>query len=287
MENNTLCNRHSLGVNNHTKMYVTYTRIYGWSEYGGESSYQPGYRLENMMWMTLLVYDYIIPGEKKMAAINNDWLEALQGEFKKPYYKKLFETVNEEYRTRQIFPPADDIFNAFHLTPLHKVKVVILGQDPYHNVGQAHGLCFSVKKGVDIPPSLVNIYKELHDDLGCTIPNHGCLTKWAEQGVLMLNTVLTVRAHQANSHRGIGWEEFTDAAIMALNSQNRPIVFILWGAPAQRKASMLNNPNHLILKAPHPSPLSAYRGFFGSKPFSKTNKFLEAGGGEAIDWQID
>ena len=173
-----------------------------------------------------------------MAAINNDWLEALQGEFKKPYYKKLFETVNEEYRTRQIFPPADDIFNAFHLTPLHKVKV-------------------------------------------------GCLTKWAEQGVLMLNTVLTVRAHQANSHRGIGWEEFTDAAIMALNSQNRPIVFILWGAPAQRKASMLNNPNHLILKAPHPSPLSAYRGFFGSKPFSKTNKFLEAGGVEPIDWQID
>ena len=213
-----------------------------------------------------------------MAAINNDWLEALQGEFKKPYYKKLFETVNEEYRTRQIFPPADDIFNAFHLTPLHKVKVVILGQDPYHNVGQAHGLCFSVKKGVDIPPSLVNIYKELHDDLGCTIPNHG---------VLLINAILTVRAHQANSHRGIGWEEFTDAAIMALNSQNRPIVFILWGAPAQRKASMLNNPNHLILKAPHPSPLSAYRGFFGSKPFSKTNKFLEAGGVEPIDWQID
>ena len=139
----------------------------------------------------------------------------------------------------QIFPPADDIFNAFHLTPLMNVKVVILGQDPYHNVGQAHGLCFSVKKGVDIPPSLVNIYKELHDDLGCTIPNHGCLTKWAEQGVLMLNTVLTVRAHQANSHRGIGWEEFTDAAIMALNSQDSPIVFILWGAPAQRKARML------------------------------------------------
>lgn len=135
-----------------------------------------------------------------MAAINNDWLDALKEEFKKPYYKKLFETVNEEYRTRQIFPPADDIFNAFHLTPLHNVKAVILGQDPYHNVGQAHGLCFSVKKGVDVPPSLVNIYKELHDDLGCTIPNHGCLTKWAEQGVLMLNTVLTVRAHQANSH---------------------------------------------------------------------------------------
>ena len=222
-----------------------------------------------------------------MAAINNDWLEALQGEFKKPYYKKLFETVNEEYRTRQIFPPADDIFNAFHLTPFDKVKVVILGQDPYHNVGQAHGLCFSVKKGVDVPPSLVNIYKELHHDLGCTIPNHGCLTKWAEQGVLMLNTVLTVRAHQANSHKDIGWEEFTDAAIMALNSQYRPIVFILWGAPAQRKARMLNNPKELIRKAPPPSALCAYRGVLGSKPFSKTNKFLEAGGVEPIDWQID
>ena len=222
-----------------------------------------------------------------MGAIANDWLEPLSVEFKKPYYKKLYDTVKREYETRQIFPDANDIFNAFEFTPLSQVKVVILGQDPYHNVGQAHGLCFSVKKGVDIPPSLVNIYKELHDDLGCTIPNHGCLTKWAEQGVLMLNTVLTVRAHQANSHRGIGWEEFTDAAIMALNSQNRPIVFILWGAPAQRKASMLNNPNHLILKAPHPSPLSAYRGFFGSKPFSKTNKFLEAGGVEPIDWQID
>ena len=222
-----------------------------------------------------------------MSMITNDWLDEIQGEFKKPYYRELYQFVRDEYSKAVIYPPADDIFNAMHFTPLSKVKVLLLGQDPYHNVGQAHGLCFSVKKGVDIPPSLVNIYKELHDDLGCTIPNHGCLTKWAEQGVLMLNTVLTVRAHQANSHRGIGWEEFTDAAIMALNSQNRPIVFILWGAPAQRKASMLNNPNHLILKAPHPSPLSAYRGFFGSKPFSKTNKFLEAGGVEPIDWQID
>ena len=157
-----------------------------------------------------------------MSGLNGDWYEALKGEFSKPYYRKLFETVNEEYRTKLIFPPAQDIFNAFHLTPLKDVKVVILGQDPYHNNGQAHGLSFSVQKGVDIPPSLVNIYKELHDDLGCTIPNHGCLTKWAEQGVLMLNTVLTVRAHQANSHRGIGWEEFTDAAILALNSQDRP-----------------------------------------------------------------
>ena len=222
-----------------------------------------------------------------MAPISNDWLEPLKPEFRKPYYAKLYKTVMDEYHTRRIYPPADDIFNAFALTPLKDVKVVILGQDPYHGDGQAHGLCFSVKPDVEIPPSLVNIYKELHDDLGCTIPNHGCLTKWAEQGVLMLNTVLTVRAHQANSHRGIGWEEFTDAAIMALNSQDRPIVFILWGAPAQRKARMLDNPKHLILKAPHPSPLSAYRGFFGSKPFSQTNDFLKEHGIEPIDWQIE
>ena len=222
-----------------------------------------------------------------MAAINGDWLEALKDEFKKDYYKQLFEKVNEEYRTRLIFPPANDIFNAFHLTTLKDVKVVILGQDPYHGNNQAHGLCFSVKPEVEIPPSLVNIYKELHDDLGCTIPDHGYLVKWAKQGVLMLNTVLTVRAHQANSHRGIGWEEFTDAAIRVLNTQDRPIVFILWGRPAQMKKAMLNNPKHLILEAPHPSPLSSYRGFFGSRPFSKTNQFLEANGVEPIDWQID
>ena len=222
-----------------------------------------------------------------MAAIQNDWLDALKEEFRQPYYKKLFQTVNEEYRTRQIFPPADDIFNAFHLTPLHEVKVVILGQDPYHGEGQAHGLCFSVKPDVEIPPSLVNIYQELHDDLGCTIPNHGCLTKWAKQGVLLLNTVLTVRAHQANSHKGIGWEEFTDAAIRKLNEQDRPIVFMLWGRPAQAKKSMLHNPKHLILEAPHPSPLSAYRGFFGSRPFSQANRFLEAQGVEPVDWQIE
>lgn len=222
-----------------------------------------------------------------MAAINNDWLEALHAEFKKPYYKNLFETVTREYQTQQIFPPADDIFNAFHLTPLADVKVVILGQDPYHGEGQAHGLSFSVKPGVQIPPSLVNIYQELHDDLGCRIPSHGYLTKWADQGVLMLNTVLTVRAHQANSHRGIGWEEFTDAAIRVLNAQDRPIVFILWGRPAQMKKRMLDNPKHLILEAPHPSPLSSYRGFFGSRPFSKTNQFLREHGVKEIDWQID
>ena len=222
-----------------------------------------------------------------MPALSGEWLQALQGEFRQPYYKQLFEKVNEEYRTQRIFPPADDIFNAFHYTPLGQVKVVIFGQDPYHGENQAHGLCFSVKPGVDIPPSLVNIYKELHDDLGCAIPSHGYLTKWAKQGVLMMNTVLTVRAHQANSHRGIGWESFTDAAIRVLNEQDRPIVFILWGRPAQMKKSMLTNPKHLILEAPHPSPLSSYRGFFGSKPFSKTNEFLAAHGIETIDWQID
>jgi cyclase len=182
---------------------------------------------------------------------------------------------------------ADDIFNAFHLTPLKDVKVVILGQDPYHNDGQAHGLCFSVKPDVEVPPSLVNIYKELQDDLGCRIPNNGYLVKWAKQGVLMLNTVLTVRAHQANSHRGIGWEQFTDAVIRAVDAQDRPIVFLLWGRPAQMKKSMLHNPKHLILEAPHPSPLSAYRGFFGCKHFSQTNAFLEKNGLAPIDWQIE
>lgn len=222
-----------------------------------------------------------------MAAITGEWLEALKGEFKKPYYSELFKTVGGEYQTRKIFPPTDDIFNAFHFTPLQEVKAVILGQDPYHNDGQAHGLCFSVKANVDIPPSLVNIYQELNDDCGCFIPNNGYLEKWARQGVLMLNTVLTVRAHQANSHRGIGWEEFTDAAIQVLNEQDRPMVFILWGRPAQVKKNMLTNPRHLILEAPHPSPLSAYRGFFGSHPFSKTNEFLKSNGVEPIDWQIE
>lgn len=222
-----------------------------------------------------------------MAMITNDWLDAIGGEFKKPYYLELYKFVREEYNTRQIFPPADDIFNAFHLTALKDAKVVIIGQDPYHNDGQAHGLCFSVRPDVDIPPSLVNIYQELHDDLGCYIPNNGYLVKWARQGVLMLNTVLTVRAHMANSHQGRGWEKFTDAAIRALNEQDRPIVFILWGRPAQMKKSMLHNPNHLILEAPHPSPLSAYRGFFGSRPFSRTNSFLEEHGLAPIDWQIE
>ena len=233
------------------------------------------------------MFDFTEKEDRKMAAISNDWLAPLTTEFAKPYYRELYKKVKEEYATHMIFPPSNEVFSAFELTPLADVKVVILGQDPYHNVGQAHGLCFSVKPDVEIPPSLVNIYKELHDDLGCYIPNNGYLVKWAKQGVLMLNTVLTVRAHQANSHRGIGWEEFTNAAIRVLNEQDRPIVFILWGSPAQRKKEMLNNPKHLILEAPHPSPLSAYRGFFGSKPFSQTNAFLEKNGLTPIDWQIE
>lgn len=222
-----------------------------------------------------------------MSAIDNDWLPVLDKEFKKPYYRELYNFVKNEYNTRVVYPPADELFSAFHFTPLSKVKVVILGQDPYHEPGEAHGLCFSVKPGVKIPPSLVNIYKELHDDLGCKIPNNGYLEKWARQGVLLLNTVLTVRAHQAFSHKEKGWETFTDAVIEQLNLIDRPIVFILWGSPAQKKCSMLNNPKHLILKSVHPSPLSAYRGFFGSKPFSKTNDFLVQNGLDPIDWQIE
>jgi len=223
-----------------------------------------------------------------MAMITNDWLDTLKNEFSKDYYKELYHFVLNEYNTHVVYPPSDDIFNAFHLTPLSEVKVLILGQDPYHNEHQAHGLCFSVLPDQpDIPPSLQNIYKELQEDMGCYIPNNGFLEKWAKQGVLMLNTVLTVRAHQANSHQGKGWEKFTDAIINAVNEQDRPIVYLLWGKPAQSKIPMLTNPKHLILKAPHPSPLSAYRGFFGCKHFSKTNEFLQKNQIEPIDWQIE
>lgn len=223
-----------------------------------------------------------------MAMVSGDWLPALNEEFHKEYYKNLFEFVKREYSTHVVYPPADDIFNALHLTPLKDVKVLILGQDPYHEPGQAHGLSFSVLPGkADTPPSLQNIYKELNDDLGCFVPNNGYLKKWADQGVLLLNTVLTVRAHQANSHKGKGWENFTDAIIRAVNEQDRPIVYMLWGKPAQMKKSMLNNPKHLILEAPHPSPLSAYRGFFGCKHFSQCNEFLKKNGIAPIDWQIE
>ena len=222
-----------------------------------------------------------------MAAISNDWLEPLRPEFQKEYYRELYRFVDQEYKTRTVYPNPEDIFAALHLTPLHEVKAVILGQDPYHGPGQAHGLCFSVKPDVEIPPSLQNIYKELHDDLGLKIPNNGCLVKWAKQGVLMLNTVLTVRAHEANSHRDHGWEQFTDAILKAVDAQDRPIVFLLWGTPAGRKAALLHNPKHLILTAPHPSPLSAYRGFFGCRHFSRCNDFLVKHGQTPIDWQIE
>ena len=219
--------------------------------------------------------------------IEQSWKERLSSEFEKDYFSQLITFVKEEYRQRTIYPPGPCIFSAFEHCPFDKVKVVILGQDPYHEPGQAHGLSFSVQPGVDIPPSLLYIYKELHDDVGCYIPNNGYLVKWAEQGVLLLNAVLTVRAHQAASHQGMGWEEFTDAAIRAVNKQNQPIVFLLWGSFAQKKAAMLDNPNHLILKAPHPSPLSAYRGFFGCKHFSQANEFLQRHGVAPIDWQIE
>ena len=223
-----------------------------------------------------------------MAMITNDWLEPMREEFGKPYYKELYQFVREEYSKTTVYPPAEDIFNAMHFTPLNNVKVVILGQDPYHNVNQAHGLSFSVPVSQqEIPPSLQNIYKELETDIGCYIPNNGYLKKWAEQGVLLLNTVLTVRAHQANSHQGRGWEQFTDAIIRTVNEQDRPVVYMLWGRPAQSKIPMLDNPKHLILKAPHPSPLSAYRGFFGCKHFSQANTFLEQHGITPIDWQIE
>lgn len=222
-----------------------------------------------------------------MPKITNDWKEKLGPEFDKEYYINLRKFLIEEYNHKLIFPRADDIFNAFHYTNFKDVKVVILGQDPYHNIRQAHGLSFSVNKGVMIPPSLLNIYKELKDDLGCYIPNNGYLKKWADQGVLLLNTVLTVRAHEAFSHAGKGWEEFTDAAIKAVSESENPVVFMLWGRHAQKKSEILKNPSDLILTASHPSPLSASRGFFGCKHFSKANEFLIANGKTPIDWQIE
>ena len=222
-----------------------------------------------------------------MSKLNGDWEEALKGEFKKPYYKELYYFIKNEYETKQIFPPFEDLFSAFHFTALKDVKVVILGQDPYHNDGQAHGLSFSVKPEVAIPPSLLNIYKELQVDLGTYIPDNGYLLKWAKQGVFLLNAVLTVRAHNAASHSNKGWEKFTDAVIEILNKEDRPIVFLLWGRFAKEKAKMLNNPKHLVLTAAHPSPLSAYNGFFACKHFSKTNEFLTKNNIEPIDWQID
>ncbi|MGL4606092.1 MAG: uracil-DNA glycosylase [Eubacteriaceae bacterium] len=217
---------------------------------------------------------------------NNDWETPIQKELNEDYYKKLKVFLINEYKTTTVYPPMQDIFNAFHYTSYTKTKVCIIGQDPYHGPGQAHGLSFSVLPGVQIPPSLLNIYKELEDDLGYPIPNHGCLKKWAEQGVLLLNAVLTVRGGSAASHRNIGWEIFTNQMISLLNERQDPVVFILWGRDAQNKSSLISNSQHFIIKSPHPSPLSAHRGFFGSRPFSKTNLFLESQGKSPIHWEI-
>lgn len=221
-----------------------------------------------------------------MAILKNDWASYLEPEFKTEYYLRLREFLAREYKTRMIYPDMYDIFNALHYTPFTDTKVVILGQDPYHGPGQAHGLSFSVKPGITPPPSLQNIFKELQDDLGCFIPNNGYLDHWARQGVLLLNTVLTVRANTPNSHKDLGWENFTDKVIRSLNEKNEPIVFLLWGSHAQRKAELITNKKHLLIKSPHPSPFSANRGFFGSRPFSRCNQFLRSMGLEEIDWQI-
>ena len=219
--------------------------------------------------------------------IENEWLEYLKPEFAKPYYKTLYNFVKEEYSTREIFPPSDKIFSALEHTSIKDVKVVIIGQDPYHEPGQAHGMSFSVLPGVKTPPSLQNMYKELNSELGCYIPNNGYLVKWADQGVLLLNAVLTVRSGAANSHKGKGWEQFTDAVIRAVNAQDRPVVYLLWGSNARAKKALINNPKHLVLETVHPSPLSAYNGFFGCGHFKKANEFLKENGLTPIDWQIE
>lgn len=216
----------------------------------------------------------------------NDWQEILEDEFQKDYYKELRKLLINEYRTHEIFPKATDIFNAFNYTAYSDVKVVILGQDPYHNVGQAHGLAFSVKEGVRIPPSLVNIYKELNSDLGIPIANTGYLKSWADEGIMLLNTTLTVRAHEPMSHSKIGWEIFTNAVIEKLSEKEEPIVFILWGNHAKKRKKFIKNNRHLIIEGVHPSPLSANRGFFGSKPFSRANKFLEENGIKPPSWVV-
>ncbi|MFC4766627.1 uracil-DNA glycosylase [Effusibacillus consociatus] len=221
-----------------------------------------------------------------MAILKNDWAHLLNSEFEKPYYLQLRQFLIEEYRSRVVYPDKYDIFSALHLTPFADTKVVILGQDPYHGPGQAHGLSFSVKPGVATPPSLQNIFKELQADLGCHIPNNGYLVKWAQQGVLLLNTVLTVRENSPNSHKDKGWELFTDKVIATLNDREQPVVFLLWGSHAQKKLDLITSPQHHIIKSPHPSPFSANRGFFGSRPFSRANQFLREIGRTEIDWQI-
>lgn len=221
-----------------------------------------------------------------MENLNNDWEVLLCDELKKRYYLELAQFLKIEYATSTIYPNQEEIFNALNYTSYEAAKVVILGQDPYHGQGQAHGLSFSVKQGIKQPPSLKNIFKELKSDLGCPIANHGCLQSWAEQGVLLLNTVLTVRDSSANSHKGVGWEQFTDQIISLLNKREKPLVFILWGRHAKQKKQLITAPQHHIIESAHPSPLSAYRGFFGSQPFSKTNQFLRLLESSEIDWNI-
>ncbi|WP_088104494.1 uracil-DNA glycosylase [Halalkalibacter urbisdiaboli] len=218
--------------------------------------------------------------------IKNDWKELLEGEFAESYYQELFQFLKQEYESNTIYPAIDDIFQAFNLTSYHDTKVVILGQDPYHGAGQAHGLSFSVKPGVNIPPSLKNIFKELRDDIGCETPNNGYLVPWAEQGVLLLNTVLTVRAGEPASHQKIGWERFTDKVIHLLNKREKPVIFVLWGRQAEAKKALITATQHHVLQAPHPSPFSAKRGFFGSCPFSTINQLLKMQKQEVINWQI-
>lgn len=219
--------------------------------------------------------------------LKNDWNELLNEEFSKEYYLNLRDFLINEYKTKTIYPDMHNIFNALHYTAYKDVKVVILGQDPYHGPNQSHGLSFSVKPGVKTPPSLVNIYKELHSDVGCYIPNNGYLEKWAHEGILLLNTVLTVRSGEPNSHKNKGWEKFTDKIISLINEKDDPVVFILWGKNAQSKTKLITNSKHYIIESVHPSPLSASRGFFGSKPFSKTNEFLKSIGKTEVDWQIE
>ena len=218
--------------------------------------------------------------------METSWRPILIEETRKPYFKSLRQFVADERKMHPVFPPEDDVFAALHLTPYEKVSVLILGQDPYHDDNQAHGLCFSVRPGIAMPPSLLNIFKELKSDLGCSIPNNGCLTHWAEQGVLLLNAVLTVQAHRANSHKDKGWETFTDAVIRAVNAKPDPVVFVLWGAYAGKKIALIDQSRHIVIQSPHPSPLSAHRGFFGSRPFSKINAALRSLGKPEIDWQI-
>lgn len=216
----------------------------------------------------------------------DDWSRVLADEVNSSYFRELQEFLDREREQFVVYPPENEVFAALAATPYDRVRALLLGQDPYHDEGQAHGLCFSVRPGVKPPPSLRNIFKELHDDIGCPMPQHGCLDAWAKQGVLLLNTVLTVRAHQPHSHRGRGWERFTDAVIRSVNARPRPVVFVLWGRPAQQKARLIDVKRHAIIRSAHPSPLSASRGFFGSRPFSAVNRALAAWGQPEIDWNL-